>query len=61
MSTYAAVVPITAEDAAKVAEIPHLHKDPFDQLLVAQTAIEPMILLTNGGALRAYGSHILVV
>ncbi len=51
---------VTGEHAAKVRELPPLHKDPFDRLLVAQASIEPMILLTNDEALRAYGTIVSV-
>lgn len=52
---------ITGEHAAKAAELPLLHKDPFDRLLVAQAAIEPMILITNDKKLEGYGSFITLV
>lgn len=54
------LLPITGEHAVKVAELPLLHKDPFDRMLVAQAAIEPMILLTNDEALRGYGSFVTI-
>lgn len=54
------VLPITGEHAVKVAELPPLHRDPFDRLLIAQALTEPMILLTNDEALRAYGSFITI-
>jgi PIN domain nuclease of toxin-antitoxin system len=44
--------------SARVAELPLLHKDPFDRILVAQALVEPMILLTNDGALQEYGSFV---
>ena len=52
---------ITGEHAAKVAELPRHHDDPFDRILVAQAAVEPMILLTNDQALRDYGPIVTVV
>ena len=51
---------ITGEHAAKVAELPLLHKDPFDRMLVAQAAVEPMQLLTNDEILRGYGSFVTI-
>jgi PIN domain nuclease of toxin-antitoxin system len=54
------LLPITGEHAAKVAELPLLHKDPFDRMLVAQASVEPMLLLTNDAALRGYGSFVTV-
>jgi len=47
---------VSGEHAARVAELPSLHKDPFDRILVAQALTEPMILLTNDRALQPYGS-----
>jgi len=52
---------IIAGHAAKVAELPHLHKDPFDRLLVAQAWVEQMILLTDDDALGKYGTFVEVV
>ena len=54
------LLPISGEHAAKVAELPMLHKDPFDRMLVAQASVEPMLLLTNDEALRGYGSFVTV-
>jgi len=51
---------ITGEHAAKAAELPPLHKDPFDRILVAQASVEPMLLLTNDEVLRGYGSFVTV-
>lgn len=52
---------IVAGHAAKVAELPPIHKDPFDRLLVAQARFEPMILLTDDEVLGAYGDFVEVV
>lgn len=52
---------IVGEHAAKVVELPPIHKDPFDRLLVAQAWVEPMILLTDDGALGGYGDFVEVV
>jgi PIN domain nuclease of toxin-antitoxin system len=52
---------ITGEHAAKVVELPPLHKDPFDRVLIAQALIEPMILLTNDAGLRGYGPFVTLV
>lgn len=52
---------IIAGHAAKVAELPHIHKDPFDRLLVAQARFEQMILLTDDDPLGGYGDFVEVV
>jgi PIN domain nuclease of toxin-antitoxin system len=49
-------LPVTAEHAARIAQLPRIHKDPFDRMLVAQASVEPMILLTNDAALSSYGT-----
>jgi PIN domain nuclease of toxin-antitoxin system len=54
------LLPISGEHAAKVAELPMLHRDPFDRMLVAQASVEPMLLLTNDETLRGYGSFVTV-
>ncbi len=40
-------LPLSSAHAAKVVDLPPVHKDPFDRLLVAQARVEPMILLTG--------------
>ena len=55
------MLPILAEHAAKVAQLPPRHKDPFDRMLVAQALSEPMILLTNDDALAGYSELVRIV
>ena len=52
---------IAGAHAAKVVELPPIHKDPFDRLLVAQAWVEPMILLTDDDVLGGYGDFVEVV
>lgn len=54
---------ITNEHILKVLELPNFadHKDPFDRLLVAQSAAEPLILLTTDQRLARYGDLVRVV
>jgi PIN domain nuclease of toxin-antitoxin system len=54
-------LPIIGGHAAKVVELPPIHKDPFDRLLVAQARFEPMILLTDDAVLGGYGDFVEVV
>lgn len=51
-------LPITAVHAAAVVHLPALHKDPFDRLLIAQSRMEPMILLTNDELVAQYGEPV---
>jgi PIN domain nuclease of toxin-antitoxin system len=54
-------LPITARHAAAVTRLPPLHRDPFDRLLIAQSQVEPMILLTNDELLVQYGTSVRLI
>ena len=54
-------LPVTGAHAERLVELPPIHKDPFDRMLVAQSLSEPFILLTNDDALEAYGEVVRVV
>ena len=45
---------ITGEHAVAVANLPPIHKDPFDRLLVAQSAVEGILLVTADPILAQY-------
>lgn len=47
-------LPANIGAACRVAELPLLHRDPFDRLLVAQAIEEPAMLFTADAALTAY-------
>jgi PIN domain nuclease of toxin-antitoxin system len=51
-------LPIRSKAAAFVAELPPLHRDPFDRILVAQAMTEPAILYTADQKLPAYSELI---
>jgi len=50
---------ITAAHAEAVEELPLLHRDPFDRLLVAQAQSEGMILLTVDQKMLQYAPLVL--
>ncbi len=54
-------LPISGEHAAKVLELPALHRDPFDRLLLAQALCERLMLLTDDDALGQYCEYVTVV
>jgi PIN domain nuclease of toxin-antitoxin system len=54
-------LPVSARHAARVAQLPVHHHDPFDRMLVAQALCEPLILLTADGLLTRYGDWITTV
>jgi PIN domain nuclease of toxin-antitoxin system len=46
---------ITAQHAWRVRQLPRLHGDPFDQLLISQALCEGMSLVTHDRLLGNYG------
>ena len=47
-------LPVRAKAAAFVAQLPLLHRDPFDRVLVAQAIVEPATLFTADAQLVPY-------
>lgn len=47
-------LPITGEHAVVVASLPPLHKDPFARVLVAQSMVEGITLLTSDPLVAQY-------
>lgn len=47
-------VPITSEHAVTVDGLPTIHKDPFDRILIAQSIVEGIVLLTADPILARY-------
>lgn len=47
-------LPITPTHAAATLTTPIAHKDPFDELLLAQAEVEGLHLLTRDGQLAAH-------
>ena len=54
-------LPVRSEHAVGVLALPPIHRDPFDRLLVAQSLVEPMVLLTNDAVLAGYGPVVRVI
>ncbi len=55
------VLNITVNHACQISNLPDHHKDPFDRMLIAQSIVEPMRLLTHDDTLIPYGKHVLLV
>lgn len=49
---------ISPQHALAVADLPSLHRDPFDRMLIAQARAEPLRLLTADRTVAAYGADI---
>ena len=54
-------LPVRADAAARVADMPLHHRDPFDRLLVAQAMAEPMRLYTADPLLPPYSELVTLV
>lgn len=52
---------ITAKHAATVIQLPDIHRDPFDRMLVAQAMSEPLRFLTADAILKGYSELVEVV
>ena len=51
-------LPITSEHAVNIDSLPHLHKDPFDRILLAQALTEGITLLTGDAQLARYAGPV---
>jgi PIN domain nuclease of toxin-antitoxin system len=49
-----AALAIRSEHVLDLAALPHIHRDPFDRLLVAQARVEGFTLVTVDARVRAY-------
>ncbi|PCE22869.1 twitching motility protein PilT [Paraburkholderia acidicola] len=54
-------LPVRAVHAAMVRDLPDIHRDPFDRLLVAQALSEPLRLVTADGHLSKYTDLVIAV
>jgi PIN domain nuclease of toxin-antitoxin system len=54
-------LPVFSRHSLLVADLPLLHSDPFDRLLVAQAMSEPLHLLTVDAQLKQYTDLVIQV
>ena len=60
MSLHAvSAMPVELSHALEVANLPALHADPFDRLLVAQARLEQLPILTADAAIGRYGVEVI--
>jgi PIN domain nuclease of toxin-antitoxin system len=52
---------ITGEHAVAVDGLPAIHRDPFDRLLVAQSIVEGIMLLTTDAMVAQYSGPVRLV
>lgn len=48
------LLPVTIEHGLRIAELPLLHRDPFDRLLVAQAQLEGLTIVTRDERIARY-------
>jgi PIN domain nuclease of toxin-antitoxin system len=48
------VLPVTLHHTWRLDQLPPLHKDPFDRLLIAQALVENVVLATKDPLIRPY-------
>jgi PIN domain nuclease of toxin-antitoxin system len=53
------LIDISPEHASLVGNLPPVHRDPFDRLLIAQAICEDRILLTHDVMLQDYGACVM--
>jgi PIN domain nuclease of toxin-antitoxin system len=49
---------VTSEHAVAIASLPPIHRDPFDRMLVAQSAVEGILLLTADPIVAQYSGPV---
>jgi PIN domain nuclease of toxin-antitoxin system len=53
-----AELPVTVAHAHAIAELPAIHRDPFDRMLVAQAKVEKMTIVTRDQTIADYGVRV---
>jgi len=54
-------LPLTGDCLKAYLELPNIHKDPFDHILLAQALTFPMRLITSDSLLAGYSSLVMVI
>lgn len=54
-------LPLSAEHAANLMQLPEIHRDPFDRILIAQAVMEPLKFLTSDKILQKYSDLVTIV
>lgn len=48
-------LPVTIRHADNVRQLPRLHEDPFDRLLIAQALADDLVIVSANAVFRKYG------
>jgi PIN domain nuclease of toxin-antitoxin system len=54
-------LPLTSDCLKAYLQLPHIHKDPFDHILLAQALTFPMRFITGDSLLADYSSLVMVI
>jgi len=54
-------LPVSGDYVEALPDLPKLHRDPFDRLLLAQSVAEPLSLWTNDHLVAQYSASIRLV
>lgn len=54
-------LPVEPEHAAAMNQLPAHHADPFNRILVAQTLVEPMRLMTHDPMVARYSDTVMKI
>lgn len=49
------ILPVSVSHLVALERLPHLHRDPFDRILVAQTIAEGLTIMTSDQKIAHYG------
>lgn len=52
---------IKPEHALKLMDLQDIHRDPFDRILIAQSLVEPLHLVTCDSVVAKYGGNVIKV
>ena len=52
------ILPVEWAHAARVAELPFHHRDPFDRLIIAQALVERIPIVSGDPGFKMYGARI---
>jgi PIN domain nuclease of toxin-antitoxin system len=52
---------LTWQHAMAIRKLAHHHRDPFDQILIAQAISEPLRLITSNAQLCAYSELVMLI
>ena len=48
------ILPIMPEEGLGVADLPHIHADPFDRLLIIQAKLNDLVIITQDAKISEY-------